>query len=93
MTPHGEEGHVNTCTRDHESVVTGFGTHDRVTAFLPKGEECYVGINRRWNLGFPTEKQIRKVMRDDQGIRGRWKLDRVEPWGDDIHFDVYFRRA
>ena len=89
---HGKFGHLNTVTLDHDSVVTGYGVHDRVVAFLPKGNECYVRIDHVWALGFPTERQIIDVMHKHQDIKGRWKIDRIEPWDDGHATDVYLVR-
>lgn len=87
---HGEAGHVNVLVRDHDSVITGYGQHDRVMAFLPDASGCYVRIDHKWNLGMPTPKQILKVMREDQGIRGKWREDRREAWPDGSSTDIYF---
>lgn len=73
-----EEGHLNSYVRDHDSIVTGYGQHDRVIVCQPKydpyfdQEVVYVRIDHLWDLEWPTEQQIRKVMRS-QGIKGRWK--------------------
>lgn len=91
--PHGEPGHLNTMTRDHDSVVTSFGKHDRVVAFLPNHEGLYVRVDHKWQLGGPTEAQILDVARKDQGVRGKWRLERREPWDDGSSTDYHFVRA
>ncbi len=90
---HGERGHVNTYTRDHDSVITAFGKHDRVVAFLPDNEGLYARVDHKWSLGEPTESQILAVARKDQGVRGKWRLDRREPWNDGSSTDFHFVRA
>lgn len=85
------EGHLNIHTRDHDSVVTGFGTHDRVVCFQLHKGILYMRIDHKWKLGMPTEKQMLTVARKDQGIRGgRWKLMRTEIWASGKSTDVYF---
>lgn len=71
---HNEAGHVNVYQRDHDSVITGYGKHDRVIAFLPDGRGLHVRVDHKWQLGEPTTQQILRVARRDQGVRGRWKL-------------------
>lgn len=91
--PHGEAGHLNIYTRDHDSVVTAHGTHDRVVAFLPQGTALYIRVDHHWNLGRPTPEQVLTAARKDQGITGRWTLDRAEPWDDGGSTDYHFVRA
>ena len=91
--PHGEAGHLNVLTRDHDSIVTHYGQHDRVVAFLPQGDELYIRVDHKWQLGEPTEAQILDVARKDQGVRGRWVLDRAERWDDGSSTDYHFRSA
>ena len=90
---HGKFGHLNLGILDHDSIVTGKGKHDRVVAFLPKGNNCYVRVDHVWSLGMPTEQQIRNVMRDDQDIRGKWKIDRIESWDNGKSTDIYLTRS
>ena len=91
--PHGEPGHVNIYTRDHDSVITAHGQHDRVVAFLPQGDGLYIRVDHKWNLGEPTEAQILAVARKDQGVKGKWKLDRKTPWADGSSTDYEFVRV
>jgi hypothetical protein len=86
------EGHLNVGVRDHDSIVTGFGQHDRVVCFLPDAEGLYMRIDHKWGLGMPTERQMLRVARKDQGVRGSWVLDRIVPWDSKPCSDVYFRR-
>lgn len=92
MNVHGEAGHVNVLTRDQDSIVTGFGKHARVIAFLPQGNELYIRVDHVWGLPRPTEQQILHVARKDQGLRGRWKLARSQDWeyGGIARTDCYF---
>ena len=80
------EGHFNIYTRDHDSVVTGFGKHDRVVAFHPNGEGLYCRVDHKWRLGCPTDEQVLAVARKHQGIKGRWKIVSTEPFGDSTEF-------
>lgn len=91
--PHGEAGHLNIYTRDHDSVVTGYGQHDRVVAFLPQGNALYIRVDHLWKLERPTPEQVLTVARKDQGVTGRWVLDRAEPWDDGSSTDYHFVRA
>lgn len=91
--PHGEQGHLNIALRDHQSVVTGYGAHDRVVAFLPDADGLYMRVDHKWGLGMPTTEQMLKVAREDQDVRGRWVLDRMERYEDGRATDVYFKRA
>lgn len=91
--PHGEKGHVNVFIRDHDSVITAYGQHDRVVAFLPDAEGLYARVDHEWNLGRPTADQVLTVARKDQGVKGRWTLDRRTPWADGSSTDYHFTRA
>jgi hypothetical protein len=91
--PHGEQGHLNILLRDHQSAVTGYGAHDRVVAFLPNADGLYMRVDHKWGLGMPTVDQMLKVARDDQDVRGRWVLDRMDRYDDGRATDVYFKRA
>ena len=85
-------GHFNVTRRDHDSVVTAYGKHDRVMCCLPQGNELYMRVDHKWSLGMPTAAQMMDVARKDQGVRGRWKLDRMEVWSDGHATDVFFTR-
>lgn len=90
--PHGEKGHINIYTRDHDAVITNYGQHDRVVAFLLQGDALYIRVDHLWNLGEPTEAQILTAARKDQDIKGRWVLDRADRWDDGSSTDYHFRR-
>lgn len=90
---HGERGHLNVLTRDHDSVVTSYGKHDRVVAFLPGPVEFYIRVDHKWDLGAPSLAQILTVARKSQGISGRWTLDRTESRPDGSSTDYFFVRA
>lgn len=92
MKQHNEKGHINIFTRDHDSVITGFGTHDRVVAFLPDSEGLYIRVDHLWNMGCPTSEEILKVAKKDQGISGKWNFDKCEQWDDGSSTDYYFKR-
>jgi len=84
--PHGEEGHCNIYQRDHDSVITGRGKHDRVCAFLPGYCEevdsvaVYVRVDHKWGLGMPTDKQVIAAFRKDQFIGGKWHKKLENSW-------------
>ena len=92
MKAHNEKGHLNIFKRDHESVITGKGKHDRVVAFLPNHEGLYVRVDHLWKLGCPTPKEILKAAKADQGIGGKWVFDKCEHWEDGSSTDYYFKR-
>jgi hypothetical protein len=92
-------GHLNVLTRDHDSVVTGYGAHDRVVAFLPRYAEevkavaVYVRIDHKWKLGMPTDKQIIRAFKKDQFIRGRWKKALVNDWPEMNATEIFFTQG
>lgn len=92
MKQHNEKGHINIFKRDHESVITAFGKHDRVVAFLPDHDGLYVRVDHLWNLGEPSPQQILKAAKGDQGICGKWIFDRSEKWDNGSSTDYYFKR-
>ncbi|MNC58125.1 hypothetical protein D3C75_1078340 [compost metagenome] len=92
MKEHNEKGHLNIFKRDHDSVITGFGKHDRVVAFLPNPEGLYIRVDHLWKLGNPSHEEILKAAKKDQGIGGKWVLDKCEPWDDGSSTDYYFKR-
>lgn len=89
--PHGLPGHINIYVRDHDSPITARGRHDRVIAFLPDVDGLFMRIDHCHGLGMPTPAEMLTAARRDQGIRGRWTLDRIEA-GDRCSY-VYFRRC
>lgn len=92
-------GHLNVLKRDHDSVITGFGKHDRVVAFQP--EFCadnqrivlYCRVDHKWNLGAPTTRQILKAAKADQGIKGRFRFIRLDVHHDGKSSDYYFKKV
>jgi len=85
------KGHLCRLRRDHDSVVTGFGRHDRVVCCLPKGDELYMRIDHKWELGTPTIEQMLTVARNHQGVTGRWVLASMTMWNNGMSMDVVFR--
>jgi hypothetical protein len=85
---HGEQGHLNIYKRDHDSVVTGYGKHDRVVACLPcywdniQAVAVYIRIDHKWQLGIPTDKEVITAFKKDQGITGRWKKALESNWSE-----------
>lgn len=76
--PHNLPRHLNIFKRDHDSVITGYGIHDRVLAFLPGPNGLYCRVDHVHNLGMPTPEQVMTVSRKDQGVRGEWKYNHCE---------------
>ena len=93
---HGEKGHLNIYVRDHDSVISGFGKHDRCVCFLPKYDSefdavvMYCRVDHKWKLGEPAPDQIIKVARKDQGVKGKFKLAKIEEWDCGKSTDYYF---
>lgn len=89
------EGHLNIYRRDQDSVVTGYGEHYRVVAFLPSCGELYARVDHVHGRQVPTPAQILKVARRSQGVKGRWKLDRIDEYesGGIRRSDVYFKQG
>jgi hypothetical protein len=74
-------GHINIHKRDHDSVITGYGQHDRVVAFQPSTEGLYCRVDHKWGLGEPTVDQILTVARKDQGVKGKWRVKSAVRFG------------
>jgi len=71
---HGQPGHLNIYQLDQDSVITGFGKHHRVIAFLPDAEGLHVRVDHKHGPRVPTESEVLAVARKDQGGNGRWNL-------------------
>lgn len=100
LIAHGLKGHVNTMIKDQDSVITGYSKHARVIAFLPNHEGLYCRVDMLWGLRQPTPAEVLTVARKDQGINGKWKLDKIETYesnsviqGETIKHDYYFVSA
>lgn len=103
MDRHGKDGHLNVVTLDQDSVVTGFGKHARVVAFLPDREGLYARVDlpahvRKYDptypdLPEPTIAQILRVARVDQCIRGRWKIRSRELYDEGTRVEYHFDKA
>lgn len=93
---HGIAGHLNIYVKDHDSVVTAFGCHDRVVCFHPAYDEefnnivMYCRVDHKWGLGDPTPEQIVKVARKDQDIKGKFKLVKSEKHDNGLSTDYFF---
>jgi hypothetical protein len=85
--------HLNAHTPDHDSPVTGYGTHDRIVAFCPDADGLYLRVDHGWGLGMPSERQMITAAKRQNAHAGRWRLDRVELWPDHSATDVFFARA
>ena len=83
--------HLNIFKTDHNSPITSHGKHNRVVAFLPDHEGLYCRVDHLWDLGVPTHKEIIKVARLDQGIKGHWVFDYSETHDDGTCTDYYFK--
>ena len=72
---------LNTHTKDENSIVTSYGKHQRVVAFLPYVSESYKNRSELYcrvdcvnDLPEPTHEQILKVARKDQGVKGKYRF-------------------
>lgn len=91
-TPHGEPGHLNIYTRDQDSVITGYGAHYRVVAFQADSVGLYCRVDHTNGPRMPTEKEILRVARLDQGVKGRWMPMVVEVHPNGTATDCHFLR-
>lgn len=77
---HGKYGHVNVYKLDHDSIITSYGKHDRVMAYLPQYDAEYNSIvfhatvSHCWELGVPDDTTVLKVSKANQDFKGRFKL-------------------
>ncbi len=92
---HGKFGHLNVLRLDHDASCTGFGKHDRVVAFCPKGDVMECRVDHVWDLGAPTIEQVLKAAKEQNGsdMKGKWLLHQVEPWECGKSTDYYFVRS
>lgn len=97
--PHNKTGHANIYKLDQESVITAYGKHDRVIAFLPMfepeyGKTClYCRVDTHHKLGVPSDQQVLTVARKDQGVKGRYRLiKRSEIYGQRGSIDFIFEK-
>lgn len=91
---HGKYGHLNVLERDHDSVVTGKGAHDRVVVFMPEGNSLECRVDHVWNLGMPTPAQVLAVARAwPNEVKGKWVFDRKEQWRCGKSTDFHFKRS
>ena len=65
---------INTAVLDVDSVITGFGKHDRVVCFLPDVSGLEMRVDCLHGLGLPTTEQLLTVARLDQNIKGKWRI-------------------
>ena len=105
--PHNETGHLNTCVRDHDSYVTGFGQHARIVVFDPDQphEVVYCRIDFVHDgLHSPSDGQIVqavKVYLKDTSVayglalsKCEWEVKIRRPWHHRHSCeDVYVRRV
>ena len=94
--PHGEEGHLNTLVRDHDTHITDHGKHERVVAFFGSGGEPYCRVDYRHGLEKPSDGDIIKVLKKEvQDIGDEWQDWEVKlriPWDQGYECeDVYFK--
>lgn len=90
---HGKYGHINLLQRDHDSVITNYGKHDRVVTTVAQDNTLYCRVDNVWQWGEPTPEEIVKVCRKYDGLTGRWQLVRKETWNDGKSTDYYFERG
>jgi hypothetical protein len=77
---HYLEGHVNAYTRDHDSIITHYGKHDRVVCFLPDKDGMHCRVDHVWGLGMPSVIDVLDVARKDQYVGGKWVLSAQETY-------------
>lgn len=71
---------INALITDAKSVITAFGKHNRVVAFLPgfdKEFDCvtlYARVDHVNGLRDPDENEVLTVARKDQHVKGRYSL-------------------
>ena len=72
LQPHGQTGHVNIYTRDHDSHCTGFGKHNRILAFGCVDDDAQFEVREdlKWGLPPSTCEQRQAAIRRD------WRLPR-----------------
>lgn len=87
------DGNLRVGQPDTESVITGYGKHDRVVAFQPKGNELYTRVDHKYGIRTPTADEVLRVARLDQDVRGKWRIKAIEPWADGKSTDFTFERA
>jgi len=98
-SPHGESGHFNTLVKDQDSIVTGYGKHDRIVVSRdPDSGNFTARIDKKWNLGMPTDEQIMVVAKEDWSdeMKGKtWKVDRSTKQSDDTStwIDIVSKKA
>lgn len=91
---HGKFGHINVLVRDHDSLITGYGAHDRVVAFCVDADGHAGRIDTLWQLGSPSDEQILTVFRSEGYIKGDgWKVSRREEWNEGKTVTIYLSNA
>jgi hypothetical protein len=65
---------ANTAVLDVDSVITGYGKHDRVVCFLPDDSGLEMRVDCIHGLGLPTSEQLLTVAKLDQNVKGKWRL-------------------
>lgn len=94
---HGKFGHLNVLTMDHDSVVTGYGKHDRVVTTLPQFDKeydtvvLYARVDTVWGLGLPTPEQIIQVAKEHDNTKGDWEVFKTEAADDNTSHYFYFK--
>ena len=84
---------LNTEVHDLDSVVTGYGAHNRVVVFSLENNQCYCRIDALYDLPTPTEQDIIKVMKNGlEQIKGRWTIVKRTMWGNEKHEDIYLEK-
>jgi hypothetical protein len=89
---HGKFGHFNLLKLDHDSVITDFGKHDRVCAHITTSDVETFRVDHLWGLGMPSPKQVIKVARKNQELKGKWEHVKTETDENGFRSWVTFRR-
>lgn len=96
MVNPGSHRDLNVGTPDVKSVVTAFGKHNRVVAFLPGFDSSfsrvtlYARVDHVNGLRDPEEKEILAVARKHQGVKGKYKLLNIRSSSDGKCTDYTF---
>jgi hypothetical protein len=87
-----DNGCLNVLEHDLKSIVTNYGTHERVVACQPDNEGVYCRCDLIYGLPEPSIDEILVVMRKDQNIKGKWKLKSREVWNNGKNIDYQFSK-
>ena len=88
---------LNIHKKDIDSIITNFGNHQRVCAFLPYFDKdynqvvLYCRVDRVNHLPDPSIKDILRVASKDQDIKGNFDLIKKTEWNNNKCIDYFFK--